>query len=72
VNGLVYPALDHRALAQAMIVLANDPGLRQSLGDNGHQLAQETFSVQQYVADLYRVYGADAYQCAGATVGASA
>jgi glycosyltransferase involved in cell wall biosynthesis len=71
-NGLVYPALDHQALAQAMIMLAKDPVLRESMGNNGHRLAQESFSVRNYVADLYRIYGANVQQCAAAAVGASA
>jgi glycosyltransferase involved in cell wall biosynthesis len=59
VNGLLYHCLDHGALAKAMLTLAGSPNIRQSMGAAGLRMAQEEFSVQRYLADLYRMYGLD-------------
>jgi glycosyltransferase involved in cell wall biosynthesis len=71
VNGLLYPALDHQALAQVMITFANRPDLRESMGLAGRKIVEEQFSVQQYVAKLYHSYGINLAQRAlAAGVGA--
>jgi glycosyltransferase involved in cell wall biosynthesis len=57
VNGLLYPALDHSALAEAMIRLASQPRLRASMGAAGRRIVEEQFSVKRYLAQLYRAYG---------------
>jgi 1,4-alpha-glucan branching enzyme len=57
VNGLLYPALDHEALSAAMLTLAEDHELRESMGRSGRRIAEEKFSVQQYLWKLYQVYG---------------
>jgi glycosyltransferase involved in cell wall biosynthesis len=71
VNGLLYPVLDHQALAQVMITFTNRPDLRESMGLAGRKIVEEQFSVQQYVAKLYHSYGIDLAQRAlAAGVGA--
>jgi len=72
VTGLVYPALDYRALGEAMRTLTSNPNLRASMGLAGRRFAEENFSVQQYLSKLYQAYGIDLDQTAAAAVGASA
>lgn len=72
VSGLLYPALDHRALGEAMRTLTSNPHLRASIGLAGHRVAEEKFSVQQYLSKLYQAYGINLDQTAAAAVGASA
>lgn len=57
VNGLLYAALDHEALSAEMLSLAEDHELRESMGRSGRRIAEEKFSVQQYLWKLYQVYG---------------
>ncbi len=57
VTGLVYPALDHEALAAAMCRLHADPDLRESMGRAGRRVAETRFSVREYVRRLYGLYG---------------
>jgi glycosyltransferase involved in cell wall biosynthesis len=71
VNGLLYPALNHQALGEAMVTFASQPALRESMGMASRKIAEERFSVQQYVSKLYRVYGVDVAHNTAA-VGASA
>jgi glycosyltransferase involved in cell wall biosynthesis len=59
VNGLLYPALNHEALAGAMLMLAGDPKLCASMGQAGRRRVERDFSVKRYVSDLYRIYGAE-------------
>jgi glycosyltransferase involved in cell wall biosynthesis len=68
VNGLLYPALNDRVLGQAMLALTSDPGLRKAMGTAGRQSAKEKFSVQEYLSNLYRVYGDPTYSAAAVVV----
>ncbi len=70
VNGLLYPALDHQSLGQAMALFATNRTLRERMGAAGRKIVEEKFSVQQYMARLYQVYGVDI--APRAAVGASA
>jgi glycosyltransferase involved in cell wall biosynthesis len=70
-GGLLYPALDDRALGEAMIRLAHDPGLRKSMKAAGRRIVEERFSVQQYLTDLYQAYGIDVVPAAAAAGAAS-
>jgi glycosyltransferase involved in cell wall biosynthesis len=70
VNGLLYPALNHQDLASAMVTLANDLALRESMGMASRKIAEERFSVQQYLPKLYQAYGIDV-ACNTVTAGAS-
>ena len=72
VNGLIYPALDDSALAEAMLTLASNPDLCQSMGSAGRRFAEERFSVQKYLSNLYQTYGVDFDRYPTAAVGASA
>ena len=54
--GLTLPATDHGALAQAIITVLKDSGLRQRLGENARRRAYETYRwevVAQRIADRY-------------------
>jgi glycosyltransferase involved in cell wall biosynthesis len=57
ITGLVYPALDHVALAQAMMRLHTNPDRRRAMGRNARLAAEQRFSVQAYVGRLYELYG---------------
>ena len=52
---LVRPG-DHAELGRRLLQLANDPGLRQRLGDTGRQFVREQFSVQTMVDELDALY----------------
>jgi glycosyltransferase involved in cell wall biosynthesis len=56
-GGILYPALDHQSLGQAMVKLAQDRRLCKSMGEEGLRIAEERFSVQQYLSQLYGAYG---------------
>ncbi|MDB5352382.1 MAG: hypothetical protein JWN86_3629 [Planctomycetota bacterium] len=60
VTGLVYPALDHEALAAAMLRLHECPGLRRQLGQAARRAVEESFSVGPYLRTLYAMYGLEA------------
>jgi glycosyltransferase involved in cell wall biosynthesis len=70
VNGLLYPALDHQTLSKAMLALSSNPSLRDAMGLAGRRLAEEKFSVQQYLLNLYQAYGVDVEIRAAMAVGA--
>jgi glycosyltransferase involved in cell wall biosynthesis len=65
-GGLLYPALDERALSQAMVVLAADPGFRKTLRVKGQRIVEERFSVQRYLTSLYQEYGIDVVRATAA------
>ena len=71
VSGLLYPALNHHALGEAMVTFANQPSSRESMGMASRKIAEERFSVQQYLSKLYQAYGIAVARTAAA-VGASA
>ncbi|MBX6311468.1 MAG: glycosyltransferase family 4 protein [Isosphaeraceae bacterium] len=56
VTGLVYPALDHEALARLMGRLHERPDLRRALGHAARRAAEGRFSARGYVAQLYELY----------------
>ena len=70
-GGLLYPALDHQALAKSMARLAGDIKLRRSIGLAGQLIAKQRFSVQQYLSRLYEVYGILIPLSSAAVAGAS-
>jgi len=56
-NGLLVPAKNTMALADALQSLIEDPGLRKTMGEAGRRLAEREFSLGKVVAahlDLYR------------------
>jgi glycosyltransferase involved in cell wall biosynthesis len=55
-TGLIYPVLDHEALARGMLRLAESRELRQRLGAAGRRRAEARFSADGYVETLYEGY----------------
>jgi len=58
VTGILYPALNYNALADAMCRLHLNPTMRREMGRVARREAEERFSVQQYVKRLYLLYSA--------------
>ncbi len=55
-NGLLVPAKDSQALAQALLELIRDPGKRRRFGSRGLALVQERYSLEQMAAATEKVY----------------
>jgi glycosyltransferase involved in cell wall biosynthesis len=55
-NGLLVPAKDAGALAQALRTLLADPSLRARMGARGREIAESGFSVERVVAETLAVY----------------
>ncbi len=56
VNGLLVPAADPQALADAIVKLAADADLRRAMGKAGRRLAEQRFSLEAMVARYQRLY----------------
>ena len=54
-TGRLVPPRDAQALADALVGLAAQPGLRQRLGMAGRDLIRERFSVERMVAEYWRI-----------------
>jgi glycosyltransferase involved in cell wall biosynthesis len=57
VSGLLVPARNARALADAVVQLASDPAMRQQMGAAGRHLAEQEFDIRKIVqmhVDLYQ------------------
>ncbi len=62
VSGLLVPARDARALADAVARLAGDPQLRRQMGVAGRHLAEQEFDIRKVVqthVELYQLLSAD-------------
>ena len=55
-NGLLVPAADPQALADAIVKLADDADLRLAMGKAGRQMAEQRFSLETMVARYQRLY----------------
>ncbi len=55
-TGLLVPLADRTALGQAILRLAGDPNLRQTLANTGFTFVRDAFSAERMVADLESVY----------------
>jgi lipopolysaccharide heptosyltransferase I len=56
VNGILIPPRDPDAIADAVIKLLGDPGLRQRMGAEGRRIAEQQFSVDTMVEGVLAVY----------------
>ena len=56
VNGLLVPARDARALADAILELAGDPARRAAMGAEGRRRAETEFAAERIHAETLRVY----------------
>src|SRR5262245_780409 len=56
VNGLLVPPRDHTAMADAIVRLLKDAGLRRRMGDAGFARVGERFTVERMVASTAAVY----------------
>ena len=56
VNGLLVPARDHHALAEAIVRALKDPASRQRMGDAGLARVNERFTVERMVAETAEIY----------------
>jgi len=55
-TGLLVPPQDVEALAQALLELVEDEGLRRRLGEAGRRRAKEMFSLEQHAACIQNLY----------------
>ena len=56
VNGLLVPARDARALADAVMALADDPARRAAMGAEGRRRAEEEFAAKRIHQETLQVY----------------
>jgi len=56
VNGRLLPPRDVRAFAQAMVGLANDPKLREAMGNAAREHVRRHFSMEQMTAEYLRIF----------------
>ncbi len=61
-TGLIVPAQQPAALADAMMVLARDEGLRRALGSRGRSRVEETFSQRRTLEEYMALYDGAAVQ----------
>lgn len=57
VNGLLVPAGDPGAIAQAVLCLLGDAGLRRTMGANGRALVREKFTLDTMAEKVVELYG---------------
>ena len=55
-NGLLVPARDARALADAVMALADDPARRAAMGAEGRRRAEKEFAAERINQETLRVY----------------
>jgi glycosyltransferase involved in cell wall biosynthesis len=55
-NGILIPEKDTHALADAILMLLNNPELRESYGKNGRQLVIDQFSEEKVVSETMNLY----------------
>ncbi len=55
-NGLLVPAADSDALANALIKLLNDPTLYEKIGQNARKTYEKLFTVQRMLKETEKVY----------------
>jgi glycosyltransferase involved in cell wall biosynthesis len=55
-NGLLVPANDRTALANALRQLISDPALRERMGRRGREIVAQEFGLERVVAETLAVY----------------
>jgi len=55
-NGILIPPGNHKALADAIRTLIDDPGLRQKMGEAGRRIALSEFSSEHVIAQTLALY----------------
>lgn len=55
-TGFLIKPKDDLALLKALVTLASDPGLRETLGSTGRSFVRERFPVERMVEDTHRIY----------------
>ena len=55
-TGLLVPAQDPKALAEALTLLIEDPSLARQMGQAARRRCKEVFSLEQHVENVLRVY----------------
>jgi glycosyltransferase involved in cell wall biosynthesis len=55
-NGLLVPARDSAALAEAVSLLIQEPELRRQMGTRGRQIVLEQFAEQKIIAETFTIY----------------
>jgi glycosyltransferase involved in cell wall biosynthesis len=55
-NGMLVPAGDERALADALKILIDDETLRRNMGAEGRKIVEDGFSVDKVIAQTMKVY----------------
>jgi glycosyltransferase involved in cell wall biosynthesis len=58
ITGLLVPARDSTALADAMRRLGEDPSLRGRLGRAAHERARALYSIEDVIRDTFLIYAA--------------
>ncbi len=56
VTGVIVPAEDATAMADAVLALAADPARRHTMGAAGHALVAERFTMRQYIGGFESLY----------------
>jgi len=56
VTGLLSPAGDPEAMAEKMLVLLSDEGLRKTMGERGHEFFLANLTLERMVSETERVY----------------
>ena len=57
-TGYTFPPGDHAELARRLIELLNDPARAAAMGEAGYRRLLESFTMQQYMDGIHKVYGA--------------
>ncbi|MDX1479102.1 MAG: glycosyltransferase family 4 protein [Saprospiraceae bacterium] len=55
-SGLIIPAKDARALAEAIMILRDDESLRRSMGERAHALCMERNDPVRAASEVYQIY----------------
>jgi glycosyltransferase involved in cell wall biosynthesis len=54
--GIVVPVMDYQQLGQAMLKLAKDPELRETMGSNGYRRVTALYTKERFISGYRRIY----------------